>query len=641
MHFAEALSDGLDTLKCLNILARSREILNDDVLSPILITKLCQAEHNGALEQTAAKIQKDFNTIGFYEISSKVDIDAREKLVELFKNNTASRGVVPKIIDALTIASTTLHIAPETIVHAFEDKKFRDAIIAMRSCHKNNHFFDVEAVLFAMTFDVNEVKNVILDNPYKDYASVLLCDGYKNNNENCINAAKWIAAHPDTSKDIIDNIFKYKDYIDIAPEMTVPAIKTQFSKCEAQLETKRIEREYGGFEFEDCVCNLQKTEVELGKYKAYVMDGQDPRQVMLGYDTNCCQHLGGAGETAMMYGLVNPNAGFWVIEDRESGKILAQAECWETQAEPTALNLNQSKDLTQKLYDAGILGRPVYSTSEPDLSKIDNSKDLAAYLCSFGMNEKKVSDINAALSQMDPFVILVKDNYQFVKKDVNIRLVFDNIEFADDRQIDQFAPIIAKWCEASPYQNILMGNGYNQMVNSEIRRTDGVEPPVCDEVLGIVVSDAMTHDELLDYICDDVYVSELNEDIKDSYLNELVERASEYGIQMDKSDFEDDTTLCEVRSRVSNTLDFDYRPDDNEIYTDADESCSLLKVNGQVEPYFVKAYEPFKEAEKQRCKEQQQKPEPRKEQSAYLKRTMAQIRRQLHERDMSRDDFDR
>lgn len=39
--------------------------------------------------------------------------------------------------------------------------------------------------------------------------------------------------------------------------------------------------------------------------------------------------------------------------------------------------------------------------------------------------------------------------------------------------------------------------------------------------------------------------------------------------------------------------------------------------------------------------EQQQKPEPRKEQSAYLKRTMAQIRRQLHERGMSRDDFDR
>lgn len=71
------------------------------------------------------------------------------------------------------------------------------------------------------------------------------------------------------------------------------------------------------------------TEVELGRYRAYIMDGQDPRQVMLGYDTNCCQHLNGAGETAMMYGLANPDAGFFVIEDKETGKILAQAETWE------------------------------------------------------------------------------------------------------------------------------------------------------------------------------------------------------------------------------------------------------------------------------------------------------------------------
>ena len=28
----------------------------------------------------------------------------------------------------------------------------------------------------------------------------------------------------------------------------------------------------------------------------------------------------------MMYGLMNPNAGFFVIEDKETGKILAQAE---------------------------------------------------------------------------------------------------------------------------------------------------------------------------------------------------------------------------------------------------------------------------------------------------------------------------
>lgn len=63
----------------------------------------------------------------------------------------------------------------------------------------------------------------------------------------------------------------------------------------------------------------------------------------------------------MIYGLANPDAGFFVIEDKTSGKILAQAEAWQTA-------------------DGG-------------------------------------------------------------------KLVFDNIEFADDRQIDQFAPVLAKWCE--------------------------------------------------------------------------------------------------------------------------------------------------------------------------------------------------
>ena len=79
----------------------------------------------------------------------------------------------------------------------------------------------------------------------------------------------------------------------------------------------------------DCICNIPKNTVELGHYRAEMMDGDDPRQVILGYETSCCKHYGDAGETAMLYGLINPNAGFFVIEDKATGKILAQAETWE------------------------------------------------------------------------------------------------------------------------------------------------------------------------------------------------------------------------------------------------------------------------------------------------------------------------
>lgn len=101
---------------CLQILVVQREILQDDAFSPILVTKLANAEHKHKLPEAAEKYKKDFQTIGFYEISDHVDTKMKECLIQLFKSNAASRGVVPKIIDALTIAATTLNIEPERIV---------------------------------------------------------------------------------------------------------------------------------------------------------------------------------------------------------------------------------------------------------------------------------------------------------------------------------------------------------------------------------------------------------------------------------------------------------------------------------------------------------------------------------------------
>lgn len=44
-------------------------------------------------------------------------------------------------------------------------------------------------------------------------------------------------------------------------------------------------------------------------------------------------------------------------------------------------------------------------------------------------------------------------------------LVFDNMEFANDRNVSSFTSIIAAWCEAMPYSNIHMGMGYNTLGN--------------------------------------------------------------------------------------------------------------------------------------------------------------------------------
>ena len=78
----------------------------------------------------------------------------------------------------------------------------------------------------------------------------------------------------------------------------------------------------------------------------------------------------------MMFGLVHSRAGFWVMEDTKTGKILAQAEAW-----------------------------------------LDDQNEST--------------------------------------------LVFDNIEFADDKDVSNYRDAIGAWCEKCQYQNVIMGNGYN------------------------------------------------------------------------------------------------------------------------------------------------------------------------------------
>lgn len=70
----------------------------------------------------------------------------------------------------------------------------------------------------------------------------------------------------------------------------------------------------------------------------------------------------------------------------------------------------------------------------------------------------------------DPFagvVVIERDGdilaQGFVWTDeVQDTLVFDNVEFADDRKVQQFSDLFAAWSNAMPYQNIHVGVGYNQ-----------------------------------------------------------------------------------------------------------------------------------------------------------------------------------
>ena len=138
----------------------------------------------------------------------------------------------------------------------------------------------------------------------------------------------WLIKHKKTNTSTLIDVCKYYDFIKerINEDSTIKEVLSILQENKAFEECNKIKKYYPAFNITEVACDIEKTDVTYKNQKAYILDANDPRQVMLGYDTHCCQHLGGAGESAMMYGLLAKNGGFWAIEKK--GKIIAQAEIW-------------------------------------------------------------------------------------------------------------------------------------------------------------------------------------------------------------------------------------------------------------------------------------------------------------------------
>lgn len=138
----------------------------------------------------------------------------------------------------------------------------------------------------------------------------------------------WLIKHKKTNVSTLIDVCKYYDFIKerINEDSTLKEVLSILQENKAFEECNKIKRYYPAFNITEVACDIEKTDVTYKNQKAYILDANDPRQVMLGYDTHCCQHLGGAGESAMMYGLLAKNGGFWAIEKKR--KIIAQAEIW-------------------------------------------------------------------------------------------------------------------------------------------------------------------------------------------------------------------------------------------------------------------------------------------------------------------------
>ena len=350
-------------------------------------------------------------------------------------------GHYPKIIETIALYADHNVYTIEDIVNKFDVSDMKNII------DKTDTWG--EALTCMMSTDKSE-RASFLNNPYQGVITKLYVDAATLNEderERVHAAAKWVMSHKSASNKLINDIEKYGRYLNINETSTVAEINTQINNTLGLFEMQNIERDYRdvNFSFSDLQYNLKHSSVTVENRTARTLQkGEEALMVRLGYLTSCCQHLNGAGETAMMHGLINPNAGFWVIED-EKGQVVAQAEIWE--------------------------------------------KD--------------------------------KDT-----------IIFDNIEFANDRELKDIQKVLTSWVESSPYKNVIMGCGYNELSRSiNLQKSEAQYPELTAEEI------YMLQDE-------DEYVS--MEDARD----------------------------------MAESGDYDY---DDFVYTDADEHCVFLKKNGVVD----------------------------------------------------------
>ena len=289
------------------------------------------------------------------------------KLVEAFKSKF---GRAPKVINEIALAQKILSFSTEDIVSNFSVEGFKKAL----QKSNNNAFIAIVALLGAG-------KDLLHKFPVATSYELGVA---------LANIRNWIRKHPD-SFELLPMLKGMET--DINEDMSVSEVRELLTKKRARNDLKKIEAKYD-FTFTTCKCEIKQTEVELEHLTAHLLTPIDLRQITVGYDTYCCQHYGGVGETAMMYGLMSATAGFWVIEDSK-GMIKAQAEVWLTEDKST--------------------------------------------------------------------------------------FVFDNIEFANDRDVSDYEDIIKAWVKACSYPNIVLGMGYTE-IDLPCPKCEQPDQPMCGEL---------------------------------------------------------------------------------------------------------------------------------------------------------------
>ncbi len=294
-------------------------------MTPFGAQKFLKAEHQGK----ADLFLEDYPVQGNIKSGEMPnDTEDLQRLNELFSEDSRFRGRIPQITPMIAATmeyykENGIRRSPEEIVAKFQLNPVRNLM--------NSGIPKADAVNLFCFFDTDQIVRLTGKTELCEMISALVAKGAQKKDRSLIRAAAWMANHPDTNISLMREIYEERKNLDINPDMTVEAVQTKLSYKDSISMVKKVEKAYKdcGFKLRNCECLLKDKPTEYERYRGRILEGTDPLQVSLGELTNCCQALGDAGESAMMYGLTNSHAGFWVLENKNTGKIYAQAEAWE------------------------------------------------------------------------------------------------------------------------------------------------------------------------------------------------------------------------------------------------------------------------------------------------------------------------
>ena len=258
-----------------------------------------------------------------------VDGKTGELLRQCFTAQKKTGHRVPEILDKLVITACVCGIPPERLADTFDIKYTKDLL--------GKGFPIVPAEACRCYYDRSTCNTLIQKDKVFVMAEAIALYNRSEHQECYRHLMDFILSHQDTTIKDLQYAIGYAEEIPMRAGTTLAQVRWHRTYMESLGEVKKIESEYGktvpGFSLSDYPCNLAPDGITYDGMTARVLDLSDEKDIalaaMLGDLTNCCQRLEDAGETAMMHGFLNPDAGFWIIEDKD-GKIKAQAEIWKT-----------------------------------------------------------------------------------------------------------------------------------------------------------------------------------------------------------------------------------------------------------------------------------------------------------------------